>query len=324
MSVSRDALFHTIPLCAVKPGMHLDFNLYLKREDNFHLMVEKGDFYPEKLTENIKNTTDLSEYFYIHLTEKESYYSHIEAYLKEISSDESIPLHEKSLLVYKSASDVMNDLLNKPESKETLALTKTLVDHTINIILNNDASVKSMMSIGSHDYYTYTHSVDVSIFTIGFANYLGFSYENLRNIGYSAMMHDIGKSKIPNEIINKHGKLTEDEFGLMKNHPGHSYQLLKFHDEANEDILMGARSHHEKAKGNGYPDGLKLHEINDFAKIISICDIFSALTTERSYKSAYSSFKTLQLMKQDMLQDLDENLFYDFIRFIGKSCSHTL
>lgn len=321
MSNSRETLFHSIPMCAINSGMQLDFNLYCKREESFDLIVEKGACYPEKLTDNIKNANDISEYFYIRLTEKASYYNHIESYLKKISCDETIPLNEKSLLVYKSASDVISDLLDKPESKETLAQTKTLVDNTINIILSNDASIKSLMNIGSHDYYTYTHSVDVSVFTIGFANYLGFSFENLSNIGYAAMMHDIGKSKISNEIINKNGKLSEEEFALMKSHPCHSYELLKFHGETNEDILMGVRSHHEKARCNGYPDGLKLSAINDFAKIISICDIFSALTTERSYKSAFSSFKTLQLMKQDMLQDLDEKLFYDFIRFIGKSCT---
>jgi HD-GYP domain-containing protein (c-di-GMP phosphodiesterase class II) len=323
MSASRDQFFHAIPFCAVKQGMQLNFNLYLKRNENFYLMVEKGDFYPIKLTEHIKNTTNLSEHFYIHLSEKESYYSHIEDYLQEISCDESIPLREKALLIYKSASDVINDLLNKPESKKSLEQSKILVDHTINLILNDDASISSMMRIGSHDYYTYTHSVDVSVFAIGFANYLGFSFENLRNIGYAALMHDIGKSKIPYEILNKNGKLTDDEFELMKNHPIHSYKLLKFHNETNENILMGVLSHHEKARGNGYPDGLKLNSINDFAKIISICDIFSALTTERSYKNAYSSFETLQLMKQHMLQDLDQKLFYDFIRFIGKSCTHT-
>ncbi|WP_263832806.1 HD-GYP domain-containing protein [Sulfurospirillum oryzae] len=322
MSVLSEPLFHNIPLCAIKPGMQLDFNLYLERENKFHLIVEKGDIYPEKLTDNIKNTNDLSEYFYIHLTEKPSYDNHIESYLKKISSDDTIPLNEKSLLVYKSTSDAINDLLKNPESKKSLERTKTLVDHTINIILNYDTSIKSMMSIGSHDYYTYTHSVDVSVFVIGFANYLGFSFENLRNIGYAAMMHDIGKNKIPHEIINKNGKLTDEEFSLMKSHPCHSYDVLKFHDEINEDILMGVRSHHEKARGNGYPDGLKLHEINDFAKIISLCDIFSALTTKRSYKNAFSSFKSLQMMKQEMINDFDEKLFYDFIRFIGKSCTH--
>jgi HD-GYP domain-containing protein (c-di-GMP phosphodiesterase class II) len=187
------------------------------------------------------------------------------------------------------------------------------------IILNNKASIRSLMEVSSHDYYTYTHSVDVSVYAIGFANYLNFSHEEIKDIGYAALMHDIGKSRIPGTIINKNGKLTLEEFERMKKHPIHSHDLLLFYGETNSDILVATLQHHEKKHGNGYPYGLKAHEMHEFSKIIALADVFSALTTKRSYKEAYSSFKALQLMKQYMMQDFDSALFFDFIRFMGSA-----
>lgn len=324
MSLSRETLFSPIPLCSITPSMLLDFNLYVKKEKEFHLIVEKGDLYPAKLSENLRRLHHTSDYFYIHNSEKLSYYKHIESYLKKISRDNTLSLEEKSFFIYKNTENTMRDILNSPYNQESLIQIKFLIDATIDMVLNHDTSIQSLINLCSNNYHTYTHSVDVCIFAIGFADYLGYSFEKLNNVAYAAMMHDIGKSKIPNEILDKKGKLNEEEFFIIRNHSLYGYELLKSYGETNEDILMGVRSHHEKKQGNGYPDGLKLHAINDIAKIISVCDIFSALTSERSYKSAFSTYEALQLMKKEMLCDLDQTLFYDFVRFIGKSLARKI
>lgn len=316
MSVTRNNDHFEIPICSIKKDSKVPFNIFRKDNDHYNLILEENDVFPENLPNLLRQSSNHS--MFILDNDKKKYYHYLETVLGQITKDSKVPLKEKSKLIYDTSSSIINDLFEKPESKESIERSKSLVANTINVILSNESSIKSMMEIGSHDYYTYTHSVDVAVFSIGFANYLNYSYEDISNIGYAAMMHDIGKSKIPSEIINKKGKLSEEEFTIMKNHPVYSYEILQYHDEKNEDILKPARNHHEKALGNGYPDKLIAARTHEFAKIVAISDIFSALTTQRSYKDAYSSFEALSLMKNHMINDIDKNLFLEFLKFMTR------
>ena len=315
LPIETNEPYFKISIYSLIPESTMPFSVYRKDENQYTLIVEKADIFPKHLTSIIR---DLEE-IYIRTLDKPNYYIYLEKALGMITQDSHIPLNERSKLIYDTSSRIINELFAKPESKEAIARSKSLVDSTINLILSDEGSIKSMMAIGSHDYYTYTHSVDVAVFSIGFANYLKFSYHDISNIGNAAMMHDIGKSKIPNEIINKEGKLSDDEFTIMKKHPVYSYEILQYHGEHNDDILRPARNHHEKARGNGYPDQLTASQMHTFAKMVAISDIFSALTTQRSYKQAFTSFEALHLMKTHMLEDLDKSLFVEFIKFMSKS-----
>ena len=319
MRIAENNLHVKIPINSIVPEKKVSFGVYKKDKERFEMIVEAGTVFPKGLSSLLHHSLEEKSSLYIHNENKSDYYLYLESLLGDISSNPNIPLKEKSKFIYDTSSRVVNELFEKPESKETIERTKTLVDNTISIILSDDKSIKSMMAIGSHDYYTYTHSVDVAVFAIGFANYLKFSHKDISNIGYAAMMHDIGKSKIPSEIINKKGKLSIEEFEIMKTHPIHSYEILQYHDEKNSDILLPTRHHHEKARGDGYPDKITIKKTHEFAKIIAISDIFSALTTQRSYKDAFTSFDALSLMKSKMIEDLDKNLFVEFIKFMSKN-----
>lgn len=307
--------YFNISIFSLIPESKMLFSVYRKEKDAFTLIVENGNVFPKNLTTLIKDPTQI----YIRIDDKQNYYTYLEKVLGIITQNSLMPLNDKSKLIYDTSSRIINELFDKPESKEAIERSKSLVDSTINLILSDEGSIKSMMTIGSHDYYTYTHSVDVAVFSIGFANYLKFSHADISNIGNAAIMHDIGKSKIPSEIINKQGKLSDDEFTIMKNHPVYSYDILQYHGETNEDILRPARNHHEKARGNGYPDKLTASQMHTFAKIVAISDIFSALTTQRSYKKAFTSFEALHLIKTQMIEDLDKILLMEFIKFMSKS-----
>ncbi len=131
-------------------------------------------------------------------------------------------------------------------------------------------------------------------------------------------MHDLGKSKVDHDLINKPGRLSDAEFMVVKNHPALGYDLLKEMHEADAMILNIVRHHHEKLDGSGYPDGLKDKEIDFYARIVTIGDIFDALTTRRSYKPALSTFEALGLMKNKMAHELDTVLLRHFIEMMGK------
>ena len=178
-------------------------------------------------------------------------------------------------------------------------------------------AIKSMIEVTTHDYYTYTHSVDVSTYALAFGDYLGLNEVQLKALGKGAMLHDLGKKRVPLEILNKKGKLTEDEFTVMKNHPSLGIDILKEMGEENEITFAIIEQHHEKLSGQGYPKGLKGDEIHPFAQIVALCDIFNALTTKRSYKKAMSSFDAFKIMHQHMKHELNLKLLSKFIKFMG-------
>ena len=293
----------------------LDFNLYKKIDNRYYIILKAGEVFLNELKVTLHLEDHEFDAIYIEVESKDKYSNYVLQHMKKISNAKECTLKGKANVIYSSASHIINGFFEKPESKELFAQSKSLVSGTIDFILSDEHALKSIMEIGSHDYYTYTHSLDVSVYAIGFANYLGFSLDELSKIGESALMHDIGKSKIASEIINKKGTLDVHEYETMKQHPIFSDEILRFHEIDDIDILKGARHHHEKIDGNGYPDKLSNHNIHLFAKIIAISDIFSALTTKRTYKAAYSSYETLMLMKSKMENELDTKLLGEFVKF---------
>jgi HD-GYP domain-containing protein (c-di-GMP phosphodiesterase class II) len=186
--------------------------------------------------------------------------------------------------------------------------SQAIVDGFVSLVLQNEATLDSIMKIAAHDYYTHTHSINVSIYSLSLSKFLGLKDKDLEDMGMSSMMHDLGKSKVDWDIINKNGKLTDTEFIRMKKHPKSGYDIAVSMGVTDKRILSGIRSHHEKLDGTGYPDGLKDKKISLFARIIAVCDVFDALTTKRSYKAAMTSFEAISLMKKDMQGHLDMRL----------------
>lgn len=174
------------------------------------------------------------------------------------------------------------------------------------------------MRITAHDYYTHTHSINVSVYTLSLGSYLGIEGNDLEVLGMAAILHDLGKSKVDYEIINKNGKLTDEEFAQMKHHPAFGHEIALKLNITDERVLTGIRHHHEKIEGGGYPDNLRGDQISQFARIIGVCDVFDALSTKRSYKDPMSSFESLLLMKQQMVGHLDMGMVDAFIRMLNK------
>lgn len=318
-NVKKRTIVEAIPFHSIKAETEIGFDIYHKTADGFVKVLQSGETYPNSLKERL-SLGEGGELF-VKSTQKSDYFAYLEHYLKEIIRDQDIPLKAKSQAIYNSASKVLEDLFEKPESPENIIRVKGVVENVIDTVLNDERSVRSLMEVGSFDYYTYTHSVDVGVYAVGFGQHLGFSTGELEKVGYSAMMHDVGKSRIDDQIINKQGRLSQEEFETMKKHPLFGYEIMMVHNELDKDILGGIRYHHEKKNGNGYPEKLYGKEIPLFAQMIAISDIFSALSTKRSYKDAFSSYETLKMMKGQMSEDLDTALLTEFIRFMGKTVS---
>ena len=174
--------------------------------------------------------------------------------------------------------------------------------------------VDCMNELRSADEYTYNHSVNVSIYGMLLGKWIGLKNEDIINIVQAGLLHDIGKAKVPNEILNKNGKLTEKEFALMKEHAKLGYEMVKDNKMIAEKVKAPVLSHHERLDGSGYPE--KNQDPDLYTRIIAIADVYDALTSKRVYKKKKNPFETIKEMKSFGYEHFDTKLLMVFLENI--------
>ncbi len=192
-----------------------------------------------------------------------------------------------------------------------------VVDGFIESVFRNESAAATLFKLRSFDEYSYTHCINVGVLAIILGKYLGLDKDTLRQLGLSGLFHDVGKGRIPEDILNKPGGLSPRELGIMKTHPLESYKILSAKGGPTRDILSGAVEHHERFDGTGYPRGLAGAEIGIFGRIVSIVDVYDALTSKRAYKEAIPVSKALGLMYQWRDSTFAPSSIEQFIKCIG-------
>ncbi len=178
--------------------------------------------------------------------------------------------------------------------------------------------VNYIYHLKASDNYTYRHSINVSILCYLYAGWTNMPYDEKRDITVAGILHDIGKMMIDDKILNKNGKLTQEEFYEMKKHTSYGYMLL-IDQNIPETIKLTALMHHEKLDGTGYPLGVKESKIEHFAKIVSVCDIYDAMTSDRAYHIRKCPFKVLKEFEENYYGSLDVEKVMTFSRNIAYS-----
>lgn len=163
---------------------------------------------------------------------------------------------------------------------------------------------------------TYAHSLNVALISRMIGRWLHFSKEELDTLTLAGLLHDIGKTKIPDEILNKDSKLTDEEFNLIRQHPQFGYDLLK-KQPLDSHIKKAALMHHERCDGSGYPMGLTQDEIDDYALIIAIADVYDAMTAARAYRSPLCPFQVIAEFEKDGLQKYKPKYILTFLEHIA-------
>lgn len=159
-----------------------------------------------------------------------------------------------------------------------------VVNKIVNDILSLDDIIINLMDIKSCDNYTFLHSVNVCVLSIATGVELKLNYDELKELGIGALLHDIGKVLIPPQILQKNSALTDEEYEVIKQHSIFGYNILKTIPQISEKSAMVALCHHERFDGNGYNKGLRQNEIHIYSRIVSVADIFDALTSDRIYR----------------------------------------
>ena len=194
---------------------------------------------------------------------------------------------------------------------------ESIVDQMVSSVLRNKDALVSLLRIKEVDEYTYVHSISVSALCISFAQGLAFEAAQIKQIGIGGLLHDIGKMKVPPDILNKPGPLTEKEFEIMKRHVKDGETTLEQYPNLDQDCTCVTSHHHERLDGTGYPAGLKGDEISEFGQIAAIVDIYDALSSERCYKNALPPTAALKKLYEWSPSYLNRELVEKFIAHIG-------
>lgn len=222
--------------------------------------------------------------------------------------------------IFDQSKSIQKKLFHDALSGSSLDLTSVVdvTNKSIDAIFNSPDSLACMLNIREKDEYLLEHSVAVSIYIILFSRYLGLERSIIEQLSIGAFLHDIGKIKIPDEILNKPGRLTDDEFTIMKTHANHSIAIIKETPGVSALSLEVAALHHEKLNGFGYPFQVKAEGISLYGRMIAICDIFDALTATRVYKEGFAHIKAFAILRELAKQgQLDNELVDHFIKCVG-------
>lgn len=191
--------------------------------------------------------------------------------------------------------------------------TDTIVESVFQKVDSNRNIIDSINQVRSIDEYTYYHSLNVSMLCMIIGKWLRLDSVHIENLVKAGLLHDIGKAKVPLEILNKPGKLTESEFAEMKKHSEYGYLLVKNNGSISTEIARAILTHHEKEDGSGYPLGLTGDKLNLYSKIITVADIFDAMTANRVYKRKDTPFKVFELMQHGSFGVLDPIVLNTFL-----------
>lgn len=230
--------------------------------------------------------------------------------LKDIEVTDNIPV-ELRVETINTINEVYEQLSMENSKKsrtfEGISIEKlklTLKD-LMNEIKSKNNVINLLADIFSYDSYTFSHSTNVTLYTLAMAIQLGFTEKQLMEIGIGSMLHDIGKRKIPKEILHKKGKLTKEEYELIQLHPEYGFHMLR--NEPSIPLLSAhcALQHHEKIDGTGYPQGLKGDEIHYYSKILAVADVFDALTSDRPYRKAMLPHEAMEVLYAETFTHFD-------------------
>jgi len=229
---------------------------------------------------------------------------------KEIKSA-TVVKSKASTMVKKCMDDiVLGNAINEEQIKEN-------VNETVESIVRNPDAMMWLTRLQSKDDISSQHSINCCILAVAFGRYIGLPNSELEKLAIGALMHDVGKLQIPTEILNKPDALSSEEKKIMHQHPGASRNLLISAGDFFANAVDIAYSHHERIDGSGYPRGLKGHSLTPFARMVSIIDVYDAMTTEQVYREDLAPFEALKYLNQNKGTLFDNQLVALFIKMIG-------
>ncbi len=235
---------------------------------------------------------------------------------------EKIDIHDelpRAKLTFDTARDQVDEVLESISSGETFDMdaSRKAIQSCVTSILNNANALLWLTQVKQQDHYTAEHSLRVGILAIAFGRFLDFNEYDLELLGLCGMLHDVGKAKIPDDILNKPGRLSRIEFDIMKEHAQFGKDILLEYDGVEKLIIDTAHYHHERVDGKGYPEQVNAAYLHKYIRMVSIVDVYDAITSARPYKDGSPAFDALKILFSERGKHFDNDLVEAFIRMVG-------
>ncbi|MDD2972899.1 MAG: HD-GYP domain-containing protein [Lachnospiraceae bacterium] len=293
------------------PGMQIAEDVFTY---NDQLILSKGVILTDKSIMrlefySISNVKVEDELVFEMPIEKES------SYAERVRSSKSFQEFKQH---FDQSVDHFHDLMNDIVERNTPIDTNALLSETLNLLTTSEGNINvfdMLHNMRQYDDSTYAHCLNVALICNVFARWLRFSEEDSNLATLCGLLHDIGKIMIPDSIIKKPAPLTDQEFSIIKTHPLEGYQILRNQD-ISDHIKNAALMHHERCDGSGYPLGLVGNKIDRFAKIVSITDVYDAMTSARVYRGPLCPFKVIELFEAEGLQKYDTKYVLTFLECV--------
>lgn len=308
----REKMAKKIPITKVKIGDIIGEDIM---SANHTMIVPRGTV----LTESVMNLLTNNAVFMVAIDdeiaskeeENPSYYENLK------SSKEFIEFKEE----YENTVEIFSNALNAVVSQNKDSDIDQLVDQTIKMCKVETSGYGLMdflMNMREYDDSTFCHSMNVALICYVFCDWIGWSKEDQKIATTCGLLHDIGKLKIPDHIVKKPGKLTREEFEVIKQHPVLGYRILEGIG-VEPKIRNAALMHHEKCDGTGYPFGILGEKMDKITKMVTIADIYDAMTSKRVYRGPMSPFAVVSAFEQDGLQKYDPELILCFLQNVANT-----
>lgn len=304
-------LFSPLNLETLSVGESIPFDIYIKKNEDFVIIIEAGTILSEILYEKLKNQKNL----FISKDDDQ----------KQILSCESLKYYirynkdnyQARVDYFYQVSEQFFDLyLTNKDDKINFECVELVVHSILYTIKYDEAFLKNTMPFLKNDHSLSSHSLHVCFYALSLGYTINLSDADLLKLGIAALLHDVGLKRIDDSIINKIGALTPEETKIIKRHSQFSIDIMKHNKIYDPYIIDAVMHHHERIDGSGYPNKLMHTEINIFASILGICDVFDALTNNRPHRQNYSSFNALKMMMRDteMINGFNQKYLHLFLK----------
>ncbi|QSZ41334.1 HD domain-containing protein [Sulfurimonas aquatica] len=314
--------FKPMDMSQVKVGDVIDFDCYIQRFDDMVIIITAGTKITDKeitlLSKSDKHFVEYKEYKRL-FPDAQKEESMVSCYsLKDKLQDKQIDYTSESKKVYDSIVHYMEGHFTK-KHKLKLECIDEYIHFLVSSIHKKDLIFKLLLEHMSHENRHSVHSTNVMVLALALANYLNYSFSQIKLLAKAAILHDLGKADIDKSLYEKKGKLNEKEFSEMKKHPFYSYQEAQKLGVDDSQILNIILHHHEFLDGSGYPNGLQGSNISPFTRIVTVCDMFDAMTSERNFRDKKTALESLKIMKIEYKHKLHVKFIDDFIKLISKA-----
>lgn len=288
--------YFRIRLSTVRPEKRTAFDIYVLIDGRMILYLRTNDRLADAKIE-LLHSRDTGNSFFVRNEDRDKYRQWVR---EELTSDLINPF-DKAKILRESSMAIMEDLFENPDVNKALDESRPIIKDFIDFMEHQPEAMAYLISLSGHDFYTYNHSLDVSIYSLGLGKVIGYKEKDLEELGIASLFHDVGKRNVALEILCKKGPLDDAEWEQMKRHPQYGLLILNENPNISDAVKAACFEHHESFSGNGYPQNLSGQEIHPFARIVAITDTYDAMTTQRSYNVPLKPMDAVAMMK-DKLQ----------------------